>query len=159
LNIDFLDQTKAFKQLKALLTSSKVTAYYQPEAETRLTVDGSPYGFGAILEQKQKNGEFGPVAYESRTLTDTERRYSQTEPEALSIVWAYERFQIYLYIVHFTVPTDHKTLTYIFKPQYKPPAIIEMDNEVTPIQFYSTLNTCKSKCSRCPLKTRKNAYR
>ena len=57
-------------------------AYYNPSAETHLIVDASPCGLGAILNQKQSNGDFRPVAYASRTLTPTERRYSQTEREA-----------------------------------------------------------------------------
>ena len=60
-------------------------AHYNPEAETELRVDASPVGLGAIL--MQSNGhETRPVAYASRTLTDVERRYSQTEREALAVV-------------------------------------------------------------------------
>ena len=36
------------------------------------------------------------VMYASKSLTETERRYAQTEKEALALVWAVERFHIYL---------------------------------------------------------------
>ena len=53
--------------------SDCVMAHYNPEAETELRVDASPVGLGAIL--MQSNGQ----EYASRTLTDVEGWYSQTE--------------------------------------------------------------------------------
>ena len=81
-------------------------------------------GLGAILLQRTK-GAVRPVAYASRTLTDVERRYSQTEKEALAVVWACERFHIYLYGKPFTLFTDHKPLEIIYNPKSKPPPRIE----------------------------------
>ena len=66
------------------------------------------------------------MAYVSRSLTSVEQKYSQTEKEALAIVWAIERLHIYLYGGHFTLVTDCKPLQWIFKnPKSKPPARIE----------------------------------
>ncbi len=36
------------------------------------------------------------VAYASRALTDVEKRYSQTEKEALAIIYGVEHFHLYL---------------------------------------------------------------
>ena len=69
--------------------------YVDKEAETQVITDVSPVELGAVLVQKQK-GEFVVIAYASRSLTDIETRYSQTEKEALGIVWACERFSMYL---------------------------------------------------------------
>ena len=66
-----------------------------------------------------------PVAYASRTLSDVERRYSQTKREALSVVWGCERFHLYLFGVEFTLFTGHKPLGVIYGPKAKPPARIE----------------------------------
>ena len=66
------------------------------------------------------------VAYVSRCLSAVERRYSQTEKEALSIVCACERFHVYLYGIRFKVLTDQKPLEVIYsKVQHKPSARIE----------------------------------
>ena len=48
------------------------------------------------------------ISYASRNLTDVERRYSQTEKEGLALVWACERFKLYVYGREFELETDHK---------------------------------------------------
>ena len=81
-------------------------------------------GLGAILTQTHGE-ETRPVAYASRTLTPVERRYLQTEREALAVVWGCERFHLYLYGTTFAIYTDHKPLEIIYSPTSKPPARIE----------------------------------
>ena len=119
------EHQKSFDKLKELLASAKTLAYYDKEAETQVIVDASPVGLGAILSQRQRDGNFRPVSYASRTLTDVERRYSQTEKEALAVVWGCERFHLYLYGKDFVLISDHKPLEVIFSPKSKPPARIE----------------------------------
>ena len=63
--------------------------------------------------------------YASRTLTDVERRYSQTEKEALGLVWGCERFHMYLVGSKFELWTDHRPLEFIFSVKSKPSARIE----------------------------------
>ena len=99
-------------------------AHYNPEAETELRVDASPVGLGAILMQFHGQ-EVRPVAYASRTLTEVERRYSQTKREALAVVWGCEKFHLYLYGTQFKLYTDHKPLEFIYSPKAKPPPRIE----------------------------------
>ncbi|XP_062611303.1 uncharacterized protein K02A2.6-like [Saccostrea cucullata] len=115
----------AFDMLKRALVSAEALAYYNPKAETRIIVDASPVGLGAILAHKQPDGLFKPIAYSSRTLTDVEQRYLQTEREALGVVFGCEKFHMYIYGLEFEIWTDHKPLTYIFSPKSKPPARIE----------------------------------
>lgn len=120
-------QEQAFLRLKELLTSKQTIAYFDPTADSRIFVDASPVGLGAILaQQKAPNGGYRVIAYASRSLTPVEQRYSQTEREALSIVWACEHFHLYIFGSPFTVITDHKPLEQIFaNPTAKPNARIE----------------------------------
>ena len=101
----------AFDIIKAELSSQPVLALYSPNYETVVSADASSYGLGAVLTQRQPDtGLFRPVVYLSRSLTDTERRYSQIEKEALATTWACERLSNYLIGLPFTVETDHKPL-------------------------------------------------
>ena len=116
------EQDDAFNELKRVLTSETVMAYFDPkeQTETVLSVDASPVGLGSVMLQ---NGKV--IAYASRALSDVEKRYSQTEREALSIVWAIEHFRLYLYGHYFTLISDHQALEIIFNnPKSKPPARI-----------------------------------
>ena len=56
-----------------------------------------------------------PVAYASRALTETEKRYAQIEKEMLAIVFSLEKFHHYTYGRQVTVFSDHKPLEMIFK--------------------------------------------
>lgn len=117
-------QQSAFDVLKTKLCERTVLAYYDVSAETELIVDASPVGLGAILVQNSR-----PIAYASRSLTQVERRYSQTEREALAIVWGTEHFHLYLFGSRFTLITDHKPLEIILNNPYsKQPARIERWN-------------------------------
>ena len=108
------EQQAAFDTLKSRLANAEILAYFDRNAEkTKLITDASPVGLGAVLTQVQGGCE-RVVAYASRSLTDVERRYSQTEKEVLALVWGCERFHMYLYGVEFTLLTDHKPLEVIY---------------------------------------------
>ena len=111
------EEQSAFSELKDKLTTD-VMAYFDPAKKTKLLVDASPVGLGAVLTQEGR-----VISYGSKALTDVETRYSQTEKEALAIVWGIEHFYLYLFGAEFTLTTDHKPLEVIFNnPKSKPPA-------------------------------------
>ena len=106
------------------MTCAETLGYFDKDAPTQVIADASPVGLGAVLTQKQKNGP-RVICYASRSLTDTERRYSQTEKEALALVWACEKFHPHVYGVPFDLVTDHMPLEVIYGPRSKPCARIE----------------------------------
>jgi hypothetical protein len=118
-------QQTAFDALKADIVGEHTMRHYDPNKMTQLTVDASPVGLGAVLTQSSASGDIYPVSYASRSLSDVERRYSQTEKEALAVVWGCEKFHLFLYGIEFEIRTDHKALEVIYSPQGKPPARIE----------------------------------
>ena len=107
-------QKESFNALKKLFSSEDVVlAHYDREAQTIVSAEASSYGLGAVLEQKQKDQKWKPVAYQSRSLTACEQRYAQIEKEAPATTWACERFNSYLLWKTFEVQTDHKPLIYL----------------------------------------------
>lgn len=71
----------------------------------------SSYGLGAVL--LQKIGEW-PIAYASRSMTETERRYVQIEKEALASTWTCDKVSNYIQGKQFLIETDHKPLIPLF---------------------------------------------
>lgn len=104
------DQQSAFNSIKEDLSTPPGLALYNAKAETVVSADALSFGLGAVLLQRQEDGHLKPVAYSSRALTDTEKRYAQIEKEALAITWACKRFSDFLVGITFHVETDHKPL-------------------------------------------------
>ena len=102
--------------------------------------DASPVGLGAVLTQLQ-DGFWSVISYASRSLTDVESRYSQTEKEALAIVWACEMFNLYVFGKEFELETDHRPLPYIYSRKSKPSARVE--RWVLRLQAYDFKVVCK----------------
>ena len=118
------EQKNAFNELKRRLSSAETLGYFDKDAKTLIIADASPVGLGAILIQEQQ-GRKGVISYASKSLSAVEKRYSQTEIEALAVVWACERFHEYLYGIEFKLYTDHKPLETIHSSRSKPCARIK----------------------------------
>ena len=118
-------QEEAFNTLKEDMAGTSMLAYFDRGAPTEVIADASLVGLGAVLVQ-EVDGERHAVCYASRSLSDTERRYSQTEKEALALVWSCERFNLYLCgLPEFDLVTDHQALKTIYGPNSKPSAGIQ----------------------------------
>ena len=102
-------QEDAFHRIKDELSSNRILAWYDPSADTKVSADASAYRHGAVLLQKQA-GQWKPLVYASRSLTETESRYVQIEKEALASTWACEHFSDYILGKSVEIESDHKPL-------------------------------------------------
>lgn len=109
-----IEQAEAFDDLRFELTKNfRKLCYFDPKDVTEVYVDASPVGLGAVLVQRHQ-GIARIISFASKGLTAAERVYPQTQREALAVVWAVEKFYLYLFGLHFTIFSDHKTLEFIY---------------------------------------------
>ena len=107
---------KAFEILKSKITDKIVLSKFDSEATLIVEVDASPVGVGAVLLQKHKNNKISTLSFASRKLSETEQRYSQIDREALSIIFAVNKFEKFILGRKFVLRTDHRPLIHIFNP-------------------------------------------
>ena len=107
------EERKSYEMLRKMLASKRVLMFYNDGLPLILETDASGVGLGAVMSHRCVNGDVRPVEYISKTLTKSEKNYSQIEKEALSIIWAVKRLYLYLYGRQFELVTDHKPLTTI----------------------------------------------
>lgn len=124
-----------------------ILAYFDKKAPTKVIADASPLGIGAVLIREQ-NGENVPICYVSRSLSECEQRYSQTEQEALSLVRACEKLHPSIYGQKFNLITDHKPLEAIYGLGSKPFTRSEMGAKTTTYNMIFVLSTFPAKHSR-----------
>ena len=68
--------------------SAPVLAFTDYTKEFILETNASKEGLGAVLSQKQVDGQYHPVAYGSQALTAHEKNYHSTKLEFLALKWA-----------------------------------------------------------------------
>ena len=102
----------AFLELKKRLVSAPILVMPCFYHKFILDTDASGEGLGAVLSQSV-DGQERVVAYASKTLSKTERRYCATRRELLAVVWATQHFQPYLYGCGFLLRSDHSALQWL----------------------------------------------
>jgi len=130
---------EAFQQSKSELMAGRVLVPYDEKRKLILACDASPYGVSAVISHVMDDGQERPIAFASRTLTKSERNYSQIEKEALAIVFGVRKFHKYLYGRTFHLYTDHKPLVTILGPKTAVPtlAAARMQRWAVILQAYS----------------------
>ena len=102
-------QQEAFARVNVELIKPTTITLYDRAKDLKVSADASSFGLGAVLLQKEES-EWKPVAYASRSMTETERHYAQIKKEALAITWAFKKFSSYILGKSISVETDHKPL-------------------------------------------------
>ena len=90
-------QNKAFDKVKKVLCSASVLVHYDPKLPIVVESNASPTGLGAVISHILHNEEEKQISFASRTLRPTEQNYSQIEKGAIGIVFAVQKFHVYLY--------------------------------------------------------------
>ena len=104
----------AFQQLKVKCMTAPVLAFADFTKLFLLETDASGDGLGAVLQQKQADGKYHPVAFTSRALKGGKKIYHSSKLEFLALKWAVtEQFSEYLLYQPFKVQMDNNLLTYI----------------------------------------------
>ncbi len=116
--------SNAFEDVKRLLSAETLLTYYEPKRPLILTCDASSYGVGAVLGHLMEDGSEAPISFHSQTMSDTERRYSQIDKEALAIITGIKKFHDFLYGRPFEIRTDHKPLLGLFPPHNPTPLML-----------------------------------
>lgn len=108
-------QQNAFDEIKRALASEPILASFDRDRKTELVTDASTIGIGAILQQRDVDGQPHVVAYWSRRLLDTETRYSSVELECLAVVKSVNAFRHYLEGIQFKIVTDCAALKWLVR--------------------------------------------
>ena len=99
------EHQKAFDDIKEVIACDVVLAYPDFNSPFEIYTDASSRQLGAVITQKNR-----PIAFFSRKLSDTQKRYTVTEQELLAIVETLKEFKGMLWGQKITIFTDHKNL-------------------------------------------------
>ena len=88
-------ERQAFNKLRTKLTTAPVLVYFDPLAPTKIERDASKYVCSGILCQQDQDGKWSPVAYRSKTMTDTDYNNDIHDKELLAIIEAFHKWKRY----------------------------------------------------------------
>ena len=77
-------QRQCNNRLKELVASAQLLKYYDAKADVTISVDASSNGLGDVLLQNNQ-----PMAFASKVLTETQKKYSDRERNAQDSIWLY----------------------------------------------------------------------
>src|SRR5205085_12588590 len=113
------DQARAMRKLKEALISAPALKplVYTPEEDgfiggIVLGVDTCGLGFGAILQQEDRERRRHPVRYERGLWTPAEARYDAVKLECRGLMRALKKFRYYLYGTYFLIEIDARMLVH-----------------------------------------------
>ncbi|RDX97044.1 Retrovirus-related Pol polyprotein, partial [Mucuna pruriens] len=113
------------RELKRRLTSAPILQAPDWELPFKLMCDASNVALGAILGQRAGVGkQVHVMAYASWTMDPSQLNYTTTEKELLAIVFALDKFQLYLLGSKIIVFSNHAALRFLLKKLDAKPRLI-----------------------------------
>ena len=107
-------QRKAWEELKKVLGDPEFLASPRRGAAKKVMTDASGYGLGGVLLQEESYSKWRPIAFTSRKLTESERKFTVTERECLAVVHGLRKWRPYLHGEKgVTIVTDHCSLKWL----------------------------------------------
>lgn len=118
-----VEEKSAFEEIKECFLKVSMVSHPQFDKTFYIQTDSSNYGLGCCLYQLDISGNKKIVGYASRTLQGPELRYTVTEKEMLSVVYALQQWRVIVLGFPLVIITDHKALTYLMNCPLKSPRL------------------------------------
>jgi len=90
------EQKEVFRRLKETFTLEPVLAAPDLDKEMRVEADTSDYTMGRVLSMKCEDERWRPVAYISKSLSDTKKNYKIHDKEMLVVIRCLEAWRHFL---------------------------------------------------------------
>ena len=116
-----MQHTRRYDKAKAIIKEDACMKFYDETKPLHIETDASGVGLGAALLQTRRNTNchrdealdnsiLRPIAFSRKNLTGAEKSYSNTEREALGILYGPEKFHHYCLLKEIGIILDHKPL-------------------------------------------------
>ncbi|GFS55035.1 retrovirus-related Pol polyprotein from transposon 297 [Trichonephila clavipes] len=107
-----------FEKCKQDLANATLLSFPDPDLQLALFTDASNFAIGSVLQQFEA-GNWKPISFFSKKLTDAQKNYSTYDRELLGIYLSVKKFKHLLEGQNFVIYTDHKPITYAFHQKMK----------------------------------------
>lgn len=122
----------AFENLRAQFAQNIHLIHPDEELPYEMVTDASKFGISGVLAQTNNEGEKHIVSISSRVLSWVEQRYFTCEQELLAVVYALQKYGLYIFGHKIRVHSDNKDLSFLKKYALHPAE--------SPVGFYSYKN-------------------
>jgi len=109
----------AFETLKWWVSQAPVLVHADPDRQFHMETNALNYAYGAVLSQKQSDGQHHLIGFMSKSMNPAECNYGIPDKEALTIMKGLQNWQHWLERMQLPIQilTDHKNLEYFTRPR------------------------------------------
>ena len=130
------DSQAAFETLKSALMKPPILAFPSPSKPYYLLTDGSSKGVSGILAQRGDDGHLHPIAFASRSTSDSEAKYSSADLEMLAVFFALTKFRTYVYGKEIHLLTDSIDVYWFLTKANEPPSNMQARWKMKILDFH-----------------------